>query len=257
MISRFATNTRKFAASILELAKLIRTIKPIVRNQDILLVGSSPVVDFVDYRSEMKVVNVNGSSYRNEAIGIRRIDVTFLDCEVLDPAVNTKKANRSELFSKGILEKNDLGALVQTQSNDSLGGNPSDYNLKYGNHLFVSRFTRRLILFFIFHNFRVEKNRNSILSTGGIALAVIAFFKPKTITLTGFSFFKDIALEDPPKAYDLEVQAKNLKFNDTRSHSLADSLLISYLSLKRGNLLTNDLDLLPLVNNWGTRNAIK
>jgi hypothetical protein len=257
LIPRLATKVIKLVVSIFELAKLMFTLKPIVKNQEILLVGSSPVFDYAGYRPEMKVVNINGSSYRNQALGIRRVDVTFLDCEVLDPMVNTRKASRSELFSKGILTKSNLGALVQTQSNDSVGGDPGEYGLSFENHLFVSRFTRRLILFCIFHNFRVEANRNSLLSTGGLALATIACLKPKTITLTGFSFFKAHASENPPKAYDFIDDSKKLKLNDTRSHSLADSLLISFLSLKNGNVYTDDLDLLPLINNWGTRNGIK
>lgn len=241
-------------ASINELIKLIKFLKPIVRNQKVLLVGSAPFSNFNSYHPGMKVININGSSYRNSELGIHKTDITFLDCEVLDPTINGVKENRRELFENRIITATNLGILVQTQSNDSTGGDPNAYGLRFDNNLWMNRFTRRLLLLLLCRNFYIESNRKSLLSTGGIALATVALLKPKSITLSGFSFFKSINAEDPPKAYNSERQSSFTDLNDTRSHSSADSFLISFLSLRDGNIFSKDRDLLPLIHNWGTKN---
>ena len=249
-----SSKTIKICASIYELMKIIKILKPIVRNQEVLLVGSAPSSNLNSYHPGMKVVNVNGSGFRNSGLGINKTEITFLDCEVLDPTINRVKETRRELFENRILTAANLGILVQSQSNDSAGGDPDAYGLRYDDNLWMNRFTRRLLLLLLCRNFHVESSRKSILSTGGIALATVALLKPKSITLTGFSFFKSINAEDPPRAYDLEKQSTFTDLEDTRSHSSADSFLISFLSLRDGNLFSKDKDLLPLIYNWGTRN---
>lgn len=238
-----------------ELIKIVNCLKPIIKNQEVLLVGSAPFSAFNSYHPGMKVININGSGYRNKEIGNIKVDITLLDCEVLDPKINKVKENRKEIIENGILTEINLGVLIQTQSNNSPGGRPSDYNLFFDRELLMSRLTRRLILFLLFRNFRIESNRQSLLSTGGIALATVALLKPKKISLTGFSFFKSIDVDDPPKVYNMEQQSIQFNLQDTRSHSSADSFLISYLSLRDGNIFSEDRDLLPLVNNWGTNNG--
>ena len=241
-------------ASINELVKVVKFLKPIVKNQEVLVVGSAPFSNFNSYHPGMKVINVNGSRFRNSGLGINKTDVTFLDCEVLDPKINRVKENRRELFENRILTAANLGILVQSQSNDSTGGDPNAYGLSFDCNLWMNRFTRRLLLLLLCRNFHLESNRKSVLSTGGIALATVALLKPKSITLTGFSFFKSINSEDPPKAYNLDIQSSFDDLEDTRSHSSADSFLISFLSLRDGNIFSRDKDLLPLIHNWGSQN---
>ena len=241
-------------ASINELIKVVKFLKPIVRNQEVLLVGSAPFSNFNSYHPSMKVININGSGFRNSGLGINETDITFLDCEVLDPTINSVKENRRELFENRILTAANLGILVQSQSNDSTGGDPDAYGLCFDSNLWMNRFTRRLLLILLCRNFHIESSRKSILSTGGVALATVALLKPKSITLTGFSFFKSINAEDPPKAYNVEKQSSFTDLEDTRSHSSADSFLISFLSLRDGNIFSKDKDLLPLIHNWGTEN---
>jgi hypothetical protein len=240
-------------SSVNELVRVIRILRPIIRNREVLLIGSAPFSIFNSYHPGMKVVNINGSCYRNRGMGILKADVTFLDYEVLDPTINDVKENRRELIENGILSSTNLGILVQTQSNDSTGGDPSAYDLCFDNKLWMNRLTRRLLLFLLCRNFHIESGKKSILSTGGLALATVAFLKPKSITLTGFSFFKSIYASDPPKAYNLEKHLIYSDLEDTRSHSSADSFLISFLSLRNENIFSKDKDLLPLINNWGTK----
>ncbi len=248
--------TVRIYRSINELIKLVKLLNPIIRNQEILLVGSAPFSDFNSYHLGMKVININGSGFRNSGLGINETDVTFLDCEVLDPKINSVKENRRELFENQILTAANLGILVQTQSNDSTGGDPNAYGLSFDTNLWMDRFTRRLLLILLCRNFHIESRRKSVLSTGGIALATVALLKPKSITLTGFSFFKSINAEDPPKAYNLDIKSTFTDLEDTRSHSSADSFLISFLSLRDGNIFSTDRDILPLIHNWGTQNEL-
>ena len=245
--------TIRIYKSINELIKVVKLLRPIVKNQDVLLIGSAPFSNFNSYHPGMKVVNINGSGFRNSGLGINKTDITFLDCEVLDPKINSIKENRRELFENQIITNANLGILVQSQSNDSAGGDPNAYGLRFECNIWMNRFTRRLLLILLCRNFHIEFNRKSLLSTGGIALATIALLKPKSITLSGFSFFKSLNAETP-KAYHLEIQSSFTDLEDTRTHSSADSFLISYLSLRDGNIFSRDKDLLPLIHNWGTQN---
>ena len=81
----------------------------------------------------------------------------------------------------------------------------------------------------------------------------MAIFKPKSIYLTEFSLFKRQNSDDPPHFYDDTLITNYNELTDTRSHSLADSLLISSLSVRGTRIETDDRDLKPLVSNWGSR----
>jgi len=231
----------------------LRRIRRLIKGQKVMIVGSSPFSDFRLFTSDMTVVNLNGSAARNSIAGIPESHFTFLDFEIVDPLINREKINRREIISKGILKEAALGYVILTQSNSSKGG---DLSLVAGNYIksiYVGRKLRRLIVLFASKNLSLDNRKDGQLSTGGFAIAFVAAFRPKSIYLTGFSFFKHPDSDDPPHFYDGNLMLDDRELTDTRSHSLADSLLISSLAVKGMALESDDRDLKPLISNWGTR----
>jgi len=218
-----------------------------------MIVCSSPFSDFRRFTSDMTVVNLNGSIARNSPAGIPESHFTFLDLEIVDPLINREKMNRREIISKGILKEVALGYVILTQSNSSKGGDLSLVAGNYTKSIFIGKKLRRLIVLSVSKNLNLDKRRDGKLSTGGFAIAFVAAFRPKSIYLTGFSFFKLQNSDDPPHFYDKNLLLDDRELTDTRSHSLADSLLISSLAVKGLAMESDDRDLKPLISNWGTR----
>lgn len=216
-----------------------------------MVVGSSPFSDFTRYRSGMIIINVNGSVARNVAAGLPQPNLTFLDLEIINPTVNKLKKNRTDVVQKEILRDIDLGIVIITKSNNVNGGILETVANRYTSRIFIGKWLRRLIVLWTSGNWSLDKKRNGKLSTGGFAVAMVSAFSPKSIYLTGFSFFKDADCDDPPHAYDDLTTKSQFEFTDTRSHSLADSLLLSTISLKGTKIETDDRDLKPLISNWG------
>lgn len=239
----------KFASLLFEL----RRIRELVKGQKVMIVGSSPFSDFRRFEKDMTVVNLNGSISRNIAAGIPETHITFLDFEIVDPRVNREKMNRSEIISKGILKDAELGYVILTQSNSSKGGDLSLVANNYKKSIYIGKKLRRLIVLLVTKNLSLDNRKDGKLSTGGFAIAFVAAFKPETIYLTGFSFFKNRESDDPPHFYDDKLVLDERALKDTRSHSLADSLLISSLAVKGVSIESDDRDLKPLISNWGTK----
>lgn len=236
---------KKRVIKLLELRKLIA-------GRDIMIVGSSPLSDFRRYRENMMIVNVNGSAGRNKIANIPDPTITFLDYEFVDPKALQEKKYRRDIWDKGVLVGANLGFVILTQSNSSKGGNLDDLTDDFRAVVNCGKRLRRWIVLLASRNFRLEKKREGYLSTGGFALAFLSLFSPKSIYLTGFSFFKDYAADVAPHFYDDKDTATN-RLEDTRSHSLADSLLISSLTLRGIRIISDDKDLKPLLSNWGAK----
>ena len=239
----------KFVSLLFEL----RRIRKLLKGQRVMIVGSSPFSDFRRFERDMTVINLNGSIARNIPAGIPETHLTFLDFEIVDPKINREKMNRSEVISKGILKDKELGYVILTQSNSSKGGDLSLVANNYKKSIYVGKKLRRLLVLLVTKNLSLENRKEGKLSTGGFAIAFVSAFKPKTIYLTGFSFFKHEESEDPPHFYDENFVLDDRDLKDTRSHSLADSLLISSLAVKGVSIESDDKDLKPLISNWGTK----
>lgn len=218
-----------------------------------MIVGSSPFSDFRRFASDMIIVNLNGSISRNVPGGIPYPHITFLDFELVDPATNSTKKNRSQIIEKEILKNNYLGYVILTQSNSSKGGDLNLVTQNYKRSLRIGKRLRRLIVLTVSRNLSLDKRGEGKLSTGGFAVACVALCRPQSIYLTGFSFFKSQESEDPPHSYDKDLASGSASWIDTRSHSLADSLLISSLAVQGVVFQSDDKDLRPLISNWGLK----
>jgi len=231
--------------------KLLK-IRKLIAGQDIMIVGSSPFSDFRRYQDNMTIINLNGSAGRNKISNIPGPAITFLDYEYVDPKALREKENRRIVWDKHILAGANLGFVILTQSNSSKGGNLGDLTDDFEAVINLSKRWRRWLVLLASRNSSLEKKRAGYLSTGGLALAFVSLFSPSSIYLTGFSFFKDYAADVAPHFYDNEdTYARELE--DTRSHSLADSLLISTLTLRGLRIVSDDKDLKPLLSNWGVK----
>jgi hypothetical protein len=238
---------------VLALIVDLRIIKNYIENRRVMIVGSSPFSDFRRFTSDMTIINLNGSISRNVPGGIPYPHITFLDFELVDPATNSTKENRSQIIEKEILKNNDLGYVILTQSNSSKGGDLDLVTKNYNRSLKIGKRLRRLIVIIVSKNLSLDKRKNGKLSTGGFAIACVALCRPQSIYLTGFSFFKSQESEDPPHYYDGDLVSDSSSWIDTRSHSLADSLLISSLAVKGIVFFSDDKDLRPLISNWGIK----
>lgn len=218
-----------------------------------MIVGSSPFSDFRRFASDMIIVNLNGSVSRNFPAGIPHPHITFLDFELVDPAINSTKENRRQIIEMGILKNNYLGYVILTQSNSSKGGDLNLVTQNYKRSLRTGKRLRRLIVLAVSRNLSLDKRREGKLSTGGFAVACVALCRPQSIYLTGFSFFKPQELENQPHSYDKVLASEDSSWIDTSSHSLADSLLISSLAVKGIVFQSDDKDLRPLISNWGIK----
>jgi hypothetical protein len=244
---RILAHVKNFLALIADL----KTIKNLIKDRRVMIVGSSPFSDFRRFTPDMTIVNLNGSISRNAPGGVPFPHISFLDFELVDPAINTTKKNRSQIIEKEILKNNNLGYVILTQSNSAKGGDLNLVAKNYKRSLRIGKRLRRFIVMIVSRNLSLEKRRDGKLSTGGFAIACVALCRPQSIYLTGFSLFKSQKSEDPPHSYDENLATDSSSWIDTRSHSLADSLLISSLAIKGIVFLSDDKDLRPLISNWG------
>ena len=228
-------------------------LRRIIKNQEVMIIGSSPFSDFRRYKEGMIIVNLNGSVARNKSYGLPSPVITFLDFEIVDQATQIEKKNRKEIIQNSLLLGVNLGYVILTQSNSSRGGDLQEITNDFKQVIKISKKLRRWIVLFASRNLLLEKKRDGLLSTGGFALSFISLLSPKLIYLSGFSLYKDLESDDPPHFYDVGEKLDASKLEGTRSHSLADSLLISILALRGLIIITDDRDIKPLISNWGFR----
>ena len=124
----------------------------------------------------------------------------------------------------------------------------------------IHRFTRKIVINSVIKNNQLDYKNSSLISTGAFACALCFYLDAEEVVISGFSFLKEENLY-PPSFY----KTNELKFTnninensyskiDTRSHSLADSCLISTLVINGRKIKTNEKQILPLTQNWGNNN---
>ena len=221
-----------FIFSYYEYYKIKNKYSHLLKNEDCFLVGSAPNTDLSLYNSNMKIISVNGSAENINKFNLHPITLTIVDNELIDLNVYLTKESRADIILNEKLKDLDLGLIFSTQSNLATGGSPEILKANFNDYMMINRFVCRLICKKIVKTNLLNKNIYSIPSTGFISIAICFFLGAKSVTLTGFTFY---------------INNKS----DTRNHTLSDCALLSHLILNGYKIKSNDVDLLPLLGNWG------
>lgn len=228
------------------------------------VLGSAPEVDLSGYMEGDVVVSVNGSALNAKRLGLPEPRVTVVDFELLDPIVNQEKFSRSVIIKEEMLKGLDLGLLLSTQSNSSIGGDPNCLQARFEAHFQLYKEDCMKIVHNVTQTRNLEKTLQGLLSRGGMAIALCAYGGAKEIFFSGFSLFKDPKFDHPPyfhaadfynqnslDSISWQLESYNRYDLDTRNHSLADCILIGQLVLAGINIQTSSKDFAPLLSNWG------
>ena len=223
----------------------------ILKGKDCFLLGSSNVVDLTLFKQDMVVISVNGSAANAEKLHLPKILLTILDNELLDPICIKEKISRKYIIENKLLKNINLGTLICVQSNNSKGGDPLILEAHFNDYIKFNRFLVKKIIAKTTKSKLINKNINGLPSTGFTALAICFWLGAKSVSMTGFSFYENNNSIFDSHFYnqnDLELADKVL---NTRSHTLADSAILTSLVLNKYKVITKDHYLLPLIQNWG------
>lgn len=242
------------------LEKKIVSLRHIIANKDILVLGSSPNPTLpVDFKN-MKLIACNGSASIAKKIGLNSPVITVVDFELIDLFESKNKDVRKRVIESGDLIDLDLGVLVATQSNDAIGGHPEILGASYSTFVELFRYERRRVIDDATGQKILERNRKvSLCSTGAFAVALAIYLGAKSVTVAGFSFYVAKSNQDnlSPETLDrVRFDNKNLNLEiDTRSHSMADSLLFGLAVIRGVDLRTTEVDIYPVIQNYGRHGA--
>ena len=234
--------------------KKIRESIDILKDADILVLGSAPHPVLPKGAEDMLLVCCNGSAANAKQLGMKSPVMTVVDFELIDPVIAFSKSVRSDIIINKILADLDLGILVATQSNSAIGSAPEILNAHFNRYVSIDQFARLKILDIISGTDKLERDvRISLCSTGAFAVAISLFLGARSVHISGFTLVRNV--NDNVKMHfyeDSELSEASLEW-DTRNHSMADSALIT-LSVINGHIIrTHERDLLPLTQNWGNQ----
>lgn len=244
-----------FPIEIIRILKLKNKIK----GKNVFILGSAPNPNLDLYSNDHILISVNGSAANAKELGLKEPLMTVIDFELINKKTAIDKDVRSIIVKNNLLKDINLGFVISTQSNDTLLEDPGILKAKIKKFYSIHRFTRKILIQNVTKNKKLD-DTNSLVSTGAFACALCFFLGANEVIISGFSFLKNENFH-PPSFYKTdELQFENkIKSEpdsklDTRSHSLADSNLISSLVINGRKIKTNEREILPLVQNWGNNN---
>ena len=223
----------------------------LLHGEDCFILGSARCPDISLYKTKMKIVTVNGSGANSFNLGLSPITLTIVDNELLDPDINITKESRKFIIENKILKNINLGKLFSVQSNLSIGGNPEILESQYSNFEILNKFICKIISKKVTNTNLINSNIHNLPSTGFFAMAICFWLGAKSVTLAGFSFYTSSIPNFSNYFYLNQNDDIKLNYLDTRSHSLADSMLLGLLIQNGYNIFSKEKDLLPLLSNWG------
>jgi hypothetical protein len=233
--------------------KKVKKSLPSLVGYDVLILGSAPEPKLPKNYESMHLICCNGSAANAKLLNLVKPTITVVDYELVDPIISKKNNTRSDIVAKGLLKNIDLGFLVATQSNHSIGGAPGILNAKLSGFCEIDKFTRRVLIDHITGTKKLERNVNtSLCSTGGFAIALALFLGAKSVSISGFTFVNLPSVNLKTHFY-LNSIKETLKVINTRNHTLADAALITLSILNNHKIYTVERDILPLTQNWGNK----
>ena len=229
-------------------------LNPIIYKKDVFILGSAPDPNLSLYSKDKVLVTCNGSASNAKKLNLVTPKMTIVDNELIDESIAYSKPSRSVIVKNQLLKDLELGNLICVQSNHSRGSKPDILKAKYEKVYNINNHLRKMIMRNIINITWFEENDLSLASTGGFAIALCAFLKAKSITFEGFKLFQG-ETNDLKHFYESHESLPTIyKKLNSRPHSLADSLIIGSLVARGKKLYTNEIDFLPIINNWGKPN---
>lgn len=233
--------------------KKVKKSLPSLMGYDVLILGSAPDPKLPKNFESMLLICCNGSAANAKSLNLVKPTITVVDFELIDPIISKKNYTRSDIVEKGLLKNLDIGFLVATQSNNSIGGVPGILNAKLSGFYEIDKFTRRVLIDHITGTKILERNvETSLCSTGGFAIALSIFLGAKSVSISGFTFV-NLPSDSLETHFYPNSNKETLKIINTRSHTLADAALITLSILNNHKIYSIERDILPLTQNWGNK----
>jgi len=207
-----------------------------------LVLGAAPNPVLPKNFQEISLICCNGSASNAADLSLQLPVITVVDYELIDDYESKAKDVRSAVIESGRLRGLHLGNLVATQSNDAKGGNPEILQANYSGFFEISRFERRRMIDLLTNTRLLERDRRtSLCSTGAFAVALAFYLGAKSVTLSGFTYFVSSRVASGDK----------IDVINTRSHSMADSILLGLATVNGKIIQSRERDLLPVIQNYG------
>ncbi len=221
-----------------------------MKDKKVLVLGSGPNVKISENKLENYIiVCCNGSAgyLKKNNLNISPY-LTIIDNELIDKDIVYEKDVRNQIIKKKLLKDMNLGNLISVQSNNSKNSDPKILEAKFNTFTLINKNFRRIIVNNLVNTNFIEKDDQSLLSTGVFSICLCFLLGASRVEFTGFSFWK----KNIDYFYS-EVNNSSQSSENIRNHSLADSFFISLLKIKKFNLFTEDQDYLPFMTNWGDK----
>lgn len=214
-------------------------------NKNILVLGSSGNPRLPKNLEDYEIICCNASAANIKKLELKKPIATIVDYELVDPNVVKTKLARKIIYENKILQNIDVGILIATQSNSAKGGSPDLLNSNHKNFIEIDKVLREEILLKLTKFNDIDKSiQHTLVSTGAFAVALALFAGAKRVHISGFNFHHQ---ELGTHFYRIEGASNQ----SVRNHSMADSLLIILLLINGYKISSNEIDLLPLLSNWG------
>ena len=224
-----------------------------VRGRRVLVLGSAPepaLPDPGDY-DVVACVNASGDVARRRLQ--RSADVTVIDREMTTLSQPGEKRNTAFELLRGL----SLGLLVTIASNDSGLNRASLDELRHDRHVDLNKRATRQAVRRSTLNPSLNRGIDCLTSTGFSTMAIVALGGPATIWLAGFRLFVPAGSHGTPHDYPMpriDVRSPYEQTRpDSRKHSAADATLLGSLVLSGRDVRSHELELAPLLQNWGSR----
>lgn len=186
----------------------------------------------------------------------RSADVTVMDREMT--TLNKPGDKRYAAFE--LVRGLGLGLLMTIASNDSILNCESLDELLHDRHVDFTRRQARRAVRHATMNPLLNRGIDSLTSTGFSTMALVALGDPSTIWLAGFRLFVPAGSHGTPHDYPMpKIDARSPYEQtrpDTRKHSAADAMLLGSLVLAGRDIRSRELELAPLLQNWGSRGRL-
>ena len=249
---------------------LIKMKFKLLKKKKVLVIGSGPSCELKNYiLKDYVVICCNGSaSVLKENNQNITPYLTIIDNELIDHTIAYEKDVRNVIIKNKLLKNLNLGNLISVQSNHSKNRNPNILEANFKSFTYINKNFRRALLNNLLNTNFIENDNDSLVSTGIFSICLSFLFGASEVEFTGFSlwnneqyysfntnFVRKITSSAAPPPSPTTATSKNetISLKElTRNHSLADSLCIALLKVKKFKVHTKDKDFLPLMTNWGT-----
>lgn len=227
-----------------------RTFRRIFSGKIVLLVGSGPVEELPSRDSYDLIVSANSSAGALAAHPFGP-DITFITSALLSNKIDDSTWKLAASMMAKVPKPQHLisirnGAHFEKKANlIRFGFKPKDLTI-------IGLGRMRRILTKTSKSKLAGKAPDGLPSIGVIALSLCFYFGADKVLLTGFNLtIPKISNRGTYHYYEEENEPSKNQLRTMRSHSSADSLIISSLAIQGHAIGSNSLEINALLNNWG------